>query len=107
MKTKTQIEPTLESLTPLQSLVLEAFAAESDDRAQSRVTIAMFLEGQHHRTKRRIEAVRKVAGESLKDLISLGLVRVDSIGWHWLTDAGLALRFGQPIETPQTIPPEL
>jgi hypothetical protein len=72
----------LHGLTPLQALVLAAF---KDDAAQDAVTVASHMDGQHSLS--RYAALKPAANEALKQLVVVGLVRVDACGWHWLVDA--------------------
>lgn len=73
----------LHGLTPLQRVV---FAAFDDGKARDRVTIAMHLDG-HHTITTRSKAMRIVADEALKQLVIIGLVRVDEFGWCWRIEA--------------------
>jgi len=67
-------------LTPIQAAVLQAF---DDGEAHDRVTVANYLDGGHRLS--RFITMRTVADDALRQLVMIGLVRVDPMGWHHLT----------------------
>ncbi len=68
-----------QGLTPIQAAVLKAF---DDGEAHDRVTVADYLDGGHRLS--RFITMRPVADDALRQLVMIGLVRVDPMGWHHL-----------------------
>ncbi len=65
-------------LTPIQRMVLDAL---SDGQAQDRVTVAGYMDGGCQGITR-YSVARSMADAALSQLVAIGLLRVDAMGWH-------------------------
>ncbi len=78
-------------LTPIERLILSAFAPDGDDRTHDALTLAGWLNGGRCFPRPVHRKCEMLAEAVLCDLVAMGYVTRDRSGWHRLSDPAAAM----------------